>query len=447
MRRVLAGAALVFTGLLLGGGPASAAAAPVPVTLTINTQSPEVWFSVNVAGAAAPTPTKLADASGEHAADVAVKVCGCPANVHAEQLEVGLTGSTWCVHVSNLQAGHAVSGTLANSGTSLALTVKRKDGPAFPVFWSVFALLVAAIISVLSSTYVPALTSRMRLSLYKRDGGITGLGAWVKAAAADGVMADDDIVARAQWARRYAAKQVMAVRVLLGRAVGAPDLSVPPDSPLWQACQTESIRPATDVSREDVLTDAGVRAIKAADLLKALTAANTAIHDFTSSANEVIAALTVPDEVQQATRARDNALRGRHDLTEENVPLFVTTLSGTAESMRRNFQAGHLELLAVSRLVAAATGGPAAASAAAEVVTSVKAALEPAAVYVPSVLLALIIMAGAVATVFSAQYLANPAFGTTADYWALGLSAYGSAQATAIAAALLLIRPPKPWYG
>ena len=49
---------------------------------------------------------------------------------------------------------------------------------------------------------------------------------------------------------------------------------------------------------------------------------------------------------------------------------------------------------------------------------------------------------------FSAQYLANPNFGTAADYWTLGLTAYGSAQATAIAAALLLlIRSPKAWYG
>jgi hypothetical protein len=39
-------------------------------------------------------------------------------------------------------------------------------------------------------------------------------------------------------------------------------------------------------------------------------------------------------------------------------------------------------------------------------------------------------MAGAVAAVFSTQYLANPNFGTTADYWALGL-----------------IRSPKAWYG
>jgi hypothetical protein len=79
---------------------------------------------------------------------------------------------------------------------------------------------------------------------------------------------------------------------------------------------------------------------------------------------------------------------------------------------------------------------------------SVRTTVAPAAVYLPAaLLLAFIIMAGAVATVFSAQYLANPSFGTPTDYWALILSAYGSAQATAIAAALLLMRSPKPWYG
>jgi hypothetical protein len=66
--------------------------------------------------------------------------------------------------------------------------------------------------------------------------------------------------------------------------------------------------------------------------------------------------------------------------------------------------------------------------------------LDAVAPYLPAALLGFIIMAGAVATVFSAQYLANPSFGTLTDYWALILSAYGSAQATTSAAALLLMR-------
>jgi hypothetical protein len=95
--------------------------------LTINTASSDVWFSVNVIGASAPAATKLADTAGEHVADVAVTVGNCPAQVHAVQREIGLTGPTWCVHVSDLQAGYAVSGTIANTGTSVSLTVKRKD--------------------------------------------------------------------------------------------------------------------------------------------------------------------------------------------------------------------------------------------------------------------------------------------------------------------------------
>lgn len=71
----------------------------------------------------------------------------------------------------------------------------------------------------------------------------------------------------------------------------------------------------------------------------------------------------------------------------------------------------------------------------------------PALVYLPAVLLALVVMAGAVATVFAAQYLANPSFGTPTSYLTLILSAYGSAQVTAIVAALLLMRPPKSWSG
>ena len=449
MRRIVAGAALVVGCLLAGAGPASADPTPTLVTLTIDTESPDIWFSVNVMGAAAPAGTELAlaDAGGEHAAHVAVTVGGCPAQDHAVLREIGLTGSTWCVHVSNLQAGYAVSGTLANANTSLTLTVKRKDGFGFPVLWSIVALIAAAVISMLSSTYVPGLTSRMRRRRYERDGGIAGLGAWVKATSANGVLADDDIVARARWARKYGAKQVMAARGQLAAALNDPELSVPADSPLRRAGDAEAARPASDVSREDVLTDAGVRAIKAADLLKALTQANTAIHDFTASANEIIGALAVPAQIQQAASARDNALLSAHGLSEEDVPQFVTTLSGIVQSMRDNFQPQHLELAAAGRLVAAATSVSAARVTAAKVASSVRGEVDQIAVYIPSVLLALIIMAGAVATVFSTQYLANPNFGTTADYWALGLTAYGSAQATAIAAALLLIRSPKAWYG
>jgi hypothetical protein len=67
--------------------------------------------------------------------------------------------------------------------------------------------------------------------------------------------------------------------------------------------------------------------------------------------------------------------------------------------------------------------------------------------YFPPVLLAFVTMAGAVAVIFNAQYLANPHFGTQADYWGLILAAYGSAQVAAIATALLLMRAPQPWYG
>ena len=95
MRRVSAAAALIFGCLLFTSGPAWAA--PAMGTLTIDTESPDIWFSVNVMGAAAPKATKLADAAGEHVADVAVTVGNCPASVHAEQLEIGLTGYTWCV--------------------------------------------------------------------------------------------------------------------------------------------------------------------------------------------------------------------------------------------------------------------------------------------------------------------------------------------------------------
>jgi hypothetical protein len=74
--------------------------------------------------------------------------------------------------------------------------------------------------------------------------------------------------------------------------------------------------------------------------------------------------------------------------------------------MRNTVPEVHLELTAASRLSAAATSSAVPHVTAAEVATSIKAAFAPVAVYIPAVLLAFVVMAGAVATVFSAQYLA-----------------------------------------
>lgn len=293
-------ATLILICLLLPTIPAFAD--QVKGTLTINTESQDVWFSVNVMGTSPPMATTLADAAGEHVATVAVTIGDCPANVHANKRDIGLTGSTWCVHVSNLQAGYAVSGTIASPGTSLSLTVRRKDGPWFPLLWSLVALVAAAIISFLSR-YVPGLTSQLRRRLYERDGGIAGLGSWVKTVAADGVLANDVIVGRAKWARKYGPNKVTAARGQLREALAEPSLAVPHVSQLWKDCQAESVRPADDVKREDLLTDRGGKRIKAENLLGLLTSADKAIHEFTSKADAIIAALTDPESKQQATHA------------------------------------------------------------------------------------------------------------------------------------------------
>ena len=189
--------------------------------LTINTESAEIWFSVGVAVTSAPETTKLADTAGEHVADVAVIVGPCPTDEHATQREIGLRGSTWCVHVTNLQAGYGVSGTIASTGTSLKLTVNRKDPIGFPLLWSIVALVAAVLLSLLAGTFVPRLTSELRRRLYQsRDDGILGLGAWVRMAAETGLMANDNIVSRAEWARTFGPGQVRTAREELLR--GAP---------------------------------------------------------------------------------------------------------------------------------------------------------------------------------------------------------------------------------
>ena len=440
MRRMLSVIALICA-FLLPSVPVFAD--PAKGTLTINTESTDVWFNVAVTGASAPADTKLADAAGEHAADVVATVGACPSKEDAEQLEIGLSGATWCVHVSGLQAGYSVSGTVASPETSLSLTVNRKVKPCIPLLWSVGALALAAIISWLSSTYVPGLTSRLRRKLYERDHGIAGLGNWVKTAAANGIMADDDIVARAIWARKYGIEQVMTVRGKLRATLADTSLAVPDGSPLRQACQVESNRPKTDIKREDVLTDEGEPSDTAAKLLTALTDADSAIRNFTSAADALIARMADSARKQQATASRDGMLASARQLTEEGVPQFINTLDNVIQS--GTFQDQPVEQH--NLLSAAALSGIAPRDAVAQLATSIKAAFAPAATYLPAVLLAFVIMAGAVATVFSAQYLANPHFGTAADFLTLIVTAYGSAQATAIAAALLLMHSPKPWYG
>lgn len=444
MRGALAAAALIVVSLLF---PASSvwAASQAKGKLTIDTESSDVWFSTNVKGASAPAPSSLADAAGQHVARVAGILGACPARVHATQRDIGLTGPAWCVHVSGLQAGYSVSGTLASRSTSLSLTVRRKDTPGWPLAWSIIALLAAVVISWLSSTYVPDLTSRLRRRWYERANVPVGVGAWVKRAAASGVLADDDIVARAKWAKEYGIGQAMTARKQLAEAL-ADSVSWLADSPLRQACQEEAALDENHVKSEDLLTDEGAKSIKAATLLETLTRADSAIREFESSASRIIAGLPDPSrERTNATAARDNTLSSAKGLSDQGVSQFVETLSNIIASMLTSaLQAG---APAAAPVAAAAISGTAVRSAAAEIATSVKETLWPALIYLPAVLVAFAVMAGAVATVFATQYLANPSFGTTTNYLTLILSAYGSAQVTAIVAALLLMHPPKPWYG
>ena len=150
---------------------------------------------------------------------------------------------------------------------------------------------------------------------------------------------------------------------------------------------------------------------------------------------------------------RDNALKTADELAEDLVPQFPATLNDIFRTLNDTFQ---LPAFLTPNLADGNLSLSFAANAFWEPETSLnfgnfaryaRRTVAPVAVYLPAALLAFIIMAGAVATVFSAQYLANPSFGTLTDYWALILSAYGSAQATAIAAALLLMRSPEPSYG
>jgi hypothetical protein len=274
----------------------------------------------------------------------------------------------------------------------------------------------------------------------------------VKTVTADGVLSDDDIVRRAKWARKYGPNKVKAARGQLREALAKLSL-VPQGSQLWKDCQRESDRPADDVKREDLLTDRGDKRIKAETLLVLLKSADKAIHEFTSKADAIIAALTDPESKQQATYARDNALKTADKLTQDSVPQFLAKLDDIFQTLNdpsrlTSFLSADLApSMLLSSFRSDRIWEPETGLNFGNFVRYARRTVAPLAVYLPAALLAFAIMAGAVATVFSAQYLANPSFGTPTDYRALFFSAYGSAQATAIAAALLLMRSPEPSYG
>lgn len=342
MRRALAAAALIVISLPFPETSAWAASpSQAQGKLTIDTKSSDVWFSVNVKGASAPAPSSLADETGEHVAQVAVTLGTCPAAVHATRRKIGLTGPAWCVHVSGLQAGYSVSGTLASPSTSLSLTVRRKDTPGWPLAWSIIALLAAVVISWLSSTYVPGLTSKLRRRRYERDKApegevpqVQGVGAWVKRARGR-KLDDDDLAVRARWARKEGIEQTMKAREQLGQAAKAAKY-VPAGSPLRQACQKEADRKEADVKCEELLNDEGEISIRATTLLERLTQADNAIREFKSSADQIIEDFP-PGPSQELTEAktiRDGVLEDAKVLSEENAPQLVDTLPPLIASIR-----------------------------------------------------------------------------------------------------------------
>jgi hypothetical protein len=287
-------------------------------------------------------------------------------------------------------------------------------------------------------------------------------------AAETGLMADDDIVSRAEWARTFGPGQVRTaredLREDLREADKADDLAILRESPLYKACQVESARSRTDVTREDLLTDKGDQAIAAAKLLESLTDAEKAIRGFELQAGTLIQNLSDTGKKHRAENIRDNALGLARTLSKETVPQFSGILNDTIQSIVKlpvTDQEVVDPVIRIAETWETALVGPyltikipiiiavrvTLAKILAKITAPIKAAFAQVAVYLPAVLLAFVIMAGAVAVVFSTKYLANPHFGALTDYWELSLAAYGSAQAVAVGAALLLISSPKRWYG
>ncbi len=431
-------AALVLAGLCCASAP-PAVAVPSEAALTISADSSQTTFRVATFGSL-PASATLADDTGRHAATVTVRPCAkacagasgsCPT---APILHTSLDGSFWsCVRVRHIPVGTKVAGTLASATVSISLTIQRRVGFAWPLVWTIVSFLFAVLVAVAATRLVPQATTTALLRWERRsDDGVTGLVDWSRS----GRLIDADVLARMRWAKGSGRQQVIAARKALAQLLTSDRIG---SCPLRDTCRAEADR--VDVRRDDMLTSAGARSLVAENLAALFEKADDAVAAMIDVADRVIA--LAPEKEKRARELVEATQKQAENyLSDETLDDYVDVVRAACRALRDlpvNRMAVPATLLAV---IAPSEVGAAVVLRARSVVQSV---VQPFAVFAPAIGLGLLLMIAAVATVFLSQYVANPVFGSTGDYVTLALAAFGSAQAAAVATALIATRGPTPW--
>jgi len=223
-----------------------------------------ILLSVVANGPPPTEPWTIVDTTGLHAATVTPETQGSCAGKPVHSTGVGTT--PWCLEVTDVDAGHTLTGTVTTPDTKLTLSLTRRNSffvLPFVVLLAGFtgALLVVGL-SLLLKTYVAEGQLQHLLDENRRMGAeaIQGLDEWV--AARRQTMQAASLVGPVADAVHHGRADVMQAREELSHAL---DLLPAADRP--QAAVTEAGR--KDVNASDVLDDAkGTRIPPAADALR-----------------------------------------------------------------------------------------------------------------------------------------------------------------------------------
>ena len=408
------------------------------------------WGSANrdlviLTKGAPPSRRVLAvDSSGSHAVRIRMLKDG-PTCAAFPIVRTGLGTKRWCLQINGIAPGQLYQAVLHGASTDLTLTVVARHDWLLPSLTALAALVIAVLLLWLSTHVLPDRLTAHQLSNEKKDDdGIDGLNAW--ATAAEGRLAQANVVARLRWAKRYGKAQALGARAQLKSILA--DQTRLPECPLRQAAQDETDR-GNNIRADELLTPAGERATSTAEhLLQLVEQASDALAAFDQVSEKLLAA--IPENSRPTGEA---IVRQAKDLAETLLSEFTMDdyLQGLRDYLRSLHSyipdsaqpppAGAVAALAIG------TATPGAAFAGVSRAISVSVAAAETAVAVSAVMLvAVATMVIAVGAVLATQYLPKQTFGVWTDYLGLALAAFGSSSLVGLLALLLLLRGPQPWY-
>ncbi len=391
------------------------------------------------------------DSTGTNVAPVAVLGTTSRGCKSAETLQTGIGRDRWCLRFKNVAAGQPYQVVLHGASTVLTLTLTTRNNLVFPVLAALGALLVAVLLLMLATRFLPDLLTKRQLARAMRDTSISGLRRW--ADTAQGRLSPADIVARLQWARRYGRAQVLGARTQLHRLLDNPETHLP-DCPLREAAIAEVNRPDTDVGADELLTPSGARAVSPAErLLQDVEQATAARKAFDQVCTGLLEDIPRDDDNRATAEDlwRQGDDYGTGFLSDFTIDTYVAGLRTTLNQIQALVpaQGQPVSTLAMRSLAMGALSAGGREPALAQVrATMASVIVSDAVVAVGAVLMvALILMVIAVGSVLAVQYFPNETFGRATDYLGLAVAAFSSSSVAAVVALLFLLRKPQAWYG